>query len=121
LLAYSNQMARVILFLAVIGVTIYAAIDCFRSDDAEIRSLPKPVWLLVIVALLPFGGLLWIVLGRQPIPGPPTARRLRTIAPDDDPDFLRSLKPPPRSRDGERRRKDGPPKGDDEDGETTAP
>ena len=114
-------MARVILFLAAIGVTIYAAIDCFRSDDAEIRGLPKPVWLLVIVILLPFGGVLWILLGRQPAPGAPTARPLRTIAPDDDPDFLRSLKPPPRSRDGERRRKEGPVKGDDEDGETTKP
>jgi hypothetical protein len=105
-------MVRVILFLAVIGVTIYAAIDCFRSDDAEVRGLPKPLWLLVIIGLLPFGGVLWIVAGRQPTPGPPTARRLRTMGPDDDPDFLRSLRPP-RSRGGS--------KGEDEDGDPTAP
>jgi hypothetical protein len=85
---------KVLLVLAAIGVTIYAAIDCLRSDDAEIRGLPKPLWLLVIVAFPLFGGVLYILLGRQPAPGSPTSRRLRTVAPDDDPDFLRSLDPP---------------------------
>jgi len=101
-------MAKVLLVLAAIGVTIYAAIDCLRSDDAEIRGLPKPLWLLLIVAVPLFGGVLYILLGRQPAPGSPTSRRLRTIAPDDDPDFLRSLDPP-RSRDGDRRRKEPGP------------
>ena len=50
-------MARVIVFLAVIGVTIYAAIDCLRSDDAEIRGLPKPLWLLLIVAVPTYGNM----------------------------------------------------------------
>jgi len=104
-------MAKVLLVLAAIGVTIYAAIDCLRSDDAEIRGLPKPLWLLLIVAVPLLGGVLYILLGRQPAPGSPTSRRLRTIAPDDDPDFLRSLDPP-RSRDGERRHKDPDPDAD---------
>jgi H+/Cl- antiporter ClcA len=93
-------MARVILVLAVIGVTIYAAIDCLRSEDVEIRGLPKPLWLLVVVALPPFGGLLWILLGRQPAPGSGGSGRSQTVAPDDDPDFLRSLDPP-RTRNGD--------------------
>jgi len=104
-------MAKVLLVLAAIGVTIYAAIDCLRSDDAEIRGLPKPLWLLLIVAVPLLGGVLYILLGRQPAPGSPTSRRLRTIAPDDDPDFLRSLDPP-RSRDGDRRHKDPDPDAD---------
>jgi hypothetical protein len=107
-------MARVILVLAAIGVTIYAAIDCLGSDDAEIRGLPKPLWLLVILAPPWIGGALWILVGRHPIPGRPNGRRLRVVAPDDDPDFLRSLKPP-RSRGGDRRRKDGRPDGEDDD------
>jgi Phospholipase_D-nuclease N-terminal len=106
-------MAKVLLVLAAIGVTIYAAIDCLRSDDAEIRGLPKPLWLLVILALPLFGGVMWILVGHEPMPGTPTGRRYRTIAPDDDPDFLRSLDPP-RSRDGDRRRKDGPADGDED-------
>ena len=94
-------MAKVLLVLAAIGVTIYAAIDCFRSDDAEVRSMPKPLWLLVIVVLPLFGGVFWLLLGRGPSTGPPATRRLRTIGPDDDPDFLRTIKPlkPPRTRD----------------------
>ena len=87
-------MARVILVLAIVGVTIYAAIDCFRSEDSEIRGLPKPLWLLMIVAVAPAGAIAWLVLGRSKPPAgggggggglPPV------IAPDDDPDFLRSL------------------------------
>jgi hypothetical protein len=117
-------MAKVLLVLAAIGVTIYAAIDCIRSDDAEIRGLPKPLWLLLIVAFPLFGGVTYILLGRQPAPGSPTSRRLRTIAPDDDPDFLRSLDPP-RSRGGERRRKDGlglaDPDPEDDDGDPPTP
>lgn len=111
-------MAKVLLVLAAIGVTIYAAIDCLRSDDAEIRGLPKPLWLLLIVAFPLLGGVMYILVGRQPAPGSPTSRRLRTIAPDDDPDFLRTLDPPPRSRDGDRRRKDG--EAEDDEGETPA-
>jgi hypothetical protein len=96
------MLARLIFLLAVLGVTIYAVIDCLRSDDAEIRALPKPLWLLVIVALPLFGGIVWIMFGHQPAPGwPGGGRRLRTIGPDDDPDFLRSLEPPkPRRRKG---------------------
>jgi hypothetical protein len=100
-------MAKALLVLAAIGVTIYAAIDCLRSDDAEIRGQPKPLWLLLIVAFPLFGGVMYILLGRQPTPGSPNSRQTRTVAPDDDPDFLRSLDPP-RSRDGERRRNEGP-------------
>jgi hypothetical protein len=107
-------MAKVLLVLAAIGVTIYAAIDCLRSDDAEIRGLPKPLWLLVIVAVPLFGGLAYILVGRVPAPGSPTSRLKRTIAPDDDPDFLRSLDPP-RTRDGERRSTDDKP---EDEGET---
>jgi hypothetical protein len=108
-------MAKVLLVLAAIGVTIYAVIDCLRSDDGEIRGLPKPLWLLVIVALPFFGGVLWILLGRQPEPRSWTARRYRTVGPDDDPDFLRSIQVP-RSRDKDQRRKEQP-EGDDDEGE----
>jgi hypothetical protein len=102
-------MATVFLVLMAIGVTIYAAVDCVRSDDTEIRSLPKSLWLLLILCIPPFGGALWILLGRQSAPGSPKSRRLRTIGPDDDPDFLSSLQLP-RAR-GERRRPEGPAAG----------
>lgn len=105
-------MSTVLLVLVAIGVTIYAVIDCLSSDDGEIRSLPKPLWLLVILGTPPVGGVLWILLGRLPASGAPRSRRLRTIGPDDDPDFLRSLSPPRRR--GERRKPDT----EDDDGDS---
>lgn len=88
------MLPRVIFILAVIGVTIYAVIDCFSTPDSETRGLPKPLWLLVIVALPLVGGIMWILFGRAPSPGyGGGGGRLRTIGPDDDPDFLRSIRP----------------------------
>jgi hypothetical protein len=87
-------MGRMILVLAIVGVTIYSAIDCIRSDDSEIRGMPKPLWLLVIVALSPMGAVAWLLLGRirPPADGPGGGGRTPpVVAPDDDPDFLRSL------------------------------
>lgn len=99
-------MGQVLLVLAAIGVTIYSGVECLRTDDSEIRGLPKPLWLLVILAVPLIGGVLWILVGRTP---PPSARRLRTMGPDDDIDFLSSLD---RSLDVSRRRPDA----DDDEG-----
>ena len=86
-------MARVILVLTAIGVTIYAAIDCLRSTETEISKLPKPLWLLVILLLSipPIGGIAWLVVGRVRTAASPVPADSHVIAPDDDPDFLRSL------------------------------
>jgi uncharacterized RDD family membrane protein YckC len=96
-------MGQVLLVLAAVGVAIYAAIDCFGSAETEVRGLPKPLWLLVILVVPVAGPLGWLLLGRAGVPGP---RRMRTIGPDDDLDFLRTLDPPP-----PRRRDDEPPAG----------
>jgi hypothetical protein len=92
-------MARVLFVLAAIGVTLYAAIDCLRSNDDEIRSLPKALWLLLIIAVPLLGGLIWIFFGHQASPGNQPPRRLRTLGPDDDPDFLRTLERAPKPDD----------------------
>jgi len=70
--------------------TVFAA--SARRDD--VRTLPKFVWVAVCL-LVPFvGGLLYLTLGR-PLPTPDEyrdqGRNYRTVAPDDDPDFLRRL------------------------------
>ncbi|HET9654982.1 MAG TPA: PLD nuclease N-terminal domain-containing protein [Kineosporiaceae bacterium] len=80
---------RVLLALITVAVTIYSVVDCLRCTDAEVRTLPRPIWL--IITLIPLvGGLLWLTFGR-PAAGPPVTRPARVIAPDDDPDFLQSL------------------------------
>lgn len=86
---YSGRM-RVLLALITVGITIYAFVDCLRSGDDEVRSLPRPLWLLI--TLIPLvGGLAWLTFGRPLIGGQPPPRSARPMAPDDDPEFLQSL------------------------------
>jgi uncharacterized membrane protein YgcG len=80
---------RVLLALITVGITIYGFVDCFRCTDAEVRNLPRPLWLLV--TLIPLvGGLAWLTFGR-PLGEQTVRHTTRTIAPDDDPEFLQSL------------------------------
>ena len=97
-------MSRVLPVLIALVLTVWAVIDCVQTPSSEARILPKPLWLVCIV-LLPFVGAAgWLVLGRTrsfgvgrggagTSSGGPAQRapRPQPIAPDDDPDFLRSL------------------------------
>jgi len=94
-------MVSVLLVLATIGITVYAAIECLCSRDDEIRTFAKPVWLLFIVVVPLFGGLAWIFLARETSLGNQPRRRVRTVGPDDDPEFLRTLDVRRRKRDDE--------------------
>ena len=87
-------MAKVLLFLVPLALTIYAVIDAIQTEDTRVQYLPKLVWLLLILLFTPIGAIAWLVTGRQHGPrsgrrgsGYPTAPR----GPDDDPDFLRHL------------------------------
>jgi hypothetical protein len=76
----------------------YCFLDVATSRSAEVRALPKPLWLAVVVLLPVLGPAAWLLAGR-PKPGTPRAvpRILPTetgpgAAPDDDEAFLRSLR-----------------------------
>jgi hypothetical protein len=67
---------------------IYCVVDCALFERSRVRGLPKAVWILVIIIFPIIGGVLWFLIGR--------GRRLkasgrRTLAPDDDPAFLKKL------------------------------
>jgi hypothetical protein len=79
-------MSYIVLLLAV-GVTIYALVDCWRSTDDEVRGLPRPAWILIVILFPPLGGAAYLLFGRQS----PIAPVGRVVAPDDDPEFLRKL------------------------------
>ncbi len=88
-------------------IFVYGLIDCLRSEPNDVRSIPKPAWVLVIVVLNVIGVGLWFLFGRpqyavsgsnSQMGGSPTLQRPsasssygRSVAPDDDPDFLRNL------------------------------
>ncbi|RKN41847.1 PLD nuclease N-terminal domain-containing protein [Streptomyces hoynatensis] len=102
-------MLRVLLFLVPLALAIYALVDCISSEDEEVRHLPKLVWIVLIVFAPVVGALTWILIGRE---RSLTARRRSGgwVAPDDNPEFLRSL-------DQNRLRgQDGGPEDADEDG-----
>ena len=86
-------MARVfaLVFLLQIAMAVVALISCLWAEPAEIRRLPRLLWAAVIV-LVPVGGpILWFLAGRARPQDGPGSRPRRPVAPDDDPDFLRTL------------------------------
>jgi hypothetical protein len=92
-----------------VALVVYCVIDAAQADEARVRVLRKPVWILLIV-LFPFlGSLLWLLLGRPVAgvgparPSSGTRRNRRPVAPDDDPDFLADLARANAQRERERR------------------
>ena len=84
-------MLRVAAVLLGIALYIYFAIDVIRTPRGQTRTLPKFVWLLLVLLLPLLGGLIWLALGRVwRSPGSRFGRR-RPMAPDDDPTFLKQL------------------------------
>ncbi|MEU8568597.1 PLD nuclease N-terminal domain-containing protein [Streptomyces pathocidini] len=105
-------MLRYLPFLLVLGLWIYAFIDCLNTPEEQVRKLPKGAWVLIIVLFgyLLFGSLAWLLAGRprrSEVSGGAGAYgaargRARWVAPDDNPEFLKSL---------ERNRKEDEPEG----------
>lgn len=89
-------MARLglIVVLALVAFTVFAFIDCIVTPHSRVRTLPKLVWAVIVLVFTPFGGILWLTLGKQRVSGGSRSapqRPMRTKAPDDDPAFLRGL------------------------------
>lgn len=76
----------VVLVIFTVFVTVFAA----SADAKLVRNLPKWVWILFCIFLTPIGGILYLAVGR-PINGKGDRGTTKTVAPDDDPDFLRDL------------------------------
>ncbi|MFC8097308.1 PLD nuclease N-terminal domain-containing protein [Streptomyces sp. NPDC057363] len=104
-------MLRVLMFLVPLALSVYAFIDCISTKDADIRHMPKPLWAILVLLFPLVGSISWLIAGkkRQPAGAPGTARggRRQWVAPDDNPDFLKSLGDRPGDAD-ESRGEDGP-------------
>ncbi|MEV4494223.1 PLD nuclease N-terminal domain-containing protein [Micromonospora arborensis] len=104
-------MARlyVLLFLVQIVLAVCALISCLSAEEGQIRSLPRIVWVLIILFFPLVGSIAWFVAGREPSSGAGkgwsggTAQRQqhRPVAPDDDPEFLRSMQDRAKQQDQE--------------------
>ena len=88
-------------FLVDLALLVVALIDCLSTDEYQVRNLPKVAWVFLILLFSPVGPIVWFVAGRpekhaatsrgqwSPGRGFPENERPRTLAPDDDPEFLR--------------------------------
>ena len=100
--------------LIMLGLWIFAMIDVLVTPAAEIRNLQKVVWFLIVLLILPglwiIGTALWFIFGRPRVSVPagqrtgpgrvggrstPNNGPRRSVAPDDDIDFLRGLNKKP--------------------------
>jgi hypothetical protein len=84
-------MARFLVILPFVAVAldVFAIIDVILTDRRRVRALNKFVWIVIIFLLPVIGAILWFFLGkeRQDRGGEP-----RRVAPDDDPNFLRTIR-----------------------------
>ncbi|HSA50228.1 MAG TPA: PLD nuclease N-terminal domain-containing protein [Yinghuangia sp.] len=90
-------MLRILPFLLMFGVGVYAFIDCLTTDENEVRGLPKLAWVFILLLFWPLflGPIGWFIAGRprrEKSAGFGFGRpRTVHIAPDDNPEFLASL------------------------------
>ena len=95
-------MFRYLPFLLVLALWIYAFIDCLNTPEEQVRGLPKVVWVIIILLFgeVLVGPIAWLVAGKQrvaPVGGSTPSEWHRGtaaqwVAPDDNPEFLKSLK-----------------------------
>ncbi len=51
--------------LLTIALMVFALVDIIRRDDAQVRYLPKFVWLILVILLPLIGSILWFAIGRE--------------------------------------------------------
>lgn len=87
-------MLRVLIILVPLALSIYAFIDCVTTQEKDVRFMPKPVWAILILLFPLVGSISWLIIGRDRA----TSQRMgrtsgsKWVAPDDNPEFLKSLK-----------------------------
>ncbi|WP_454929774.1 phospholipase [Actinomyces sp.] len=119
-------MVRILFFVAMIALTIYAAADWHRTPEDEMPGkLPKAIWLLIILftaTIAAIGPIVWLALrwvsrAEKKQTRAPKAPQ-RPTAPDDDPEFLFRLERDiqRKRREEERRKREQGQQGKDGDG-----
>jgi len=88
-------MVRLFVFLAAVQLVllVLALIGALSAD--RVRTMPRALWVLVILLIPLLGPIAYFVWGR-PVAPPQEGRPVhragpRPHAPDDDPDFLRNV------------------------------
>ncbi len=83
-------MARVLIvggFLALV-FWVFSIVDCAVQPATRHRGVSKGAWIAIVILIPVLGGILWFALGRRRRSDGETNR---SVAPDDDPEFLRRI------------------------------
>ena len=88
-------MIRVLITLLPVALAIYAIADISRTDESQIKVLPKWGWFLISIFVPTIGPIAWLIAGKNRNRRPPRGNRGNRgrgpKGPDDDPDFLKGL------------------------------
>ncbi|MCX4527400.1 MULTISPECIES: PLD nuclease N-terminal domain-containing protein [unclassified Streptomyces] len=106
-------MLRYLPFLLIIALTIYAFIDCLNTPEEEVKHLPKVIWVIIILLFSIVGPVVWLAAGKKRTiagggfgggfgGGTGRSRRTQWVAPDDNPEFLKSLRDEQDKKDGDK-------------------
>ncbi|GAA1683911.1 PLD nuclease N-terminal domain-containing protein [Streptomyces yatensis] len=112
-------MLRVLMILVPLALSIYAFIDCITTDEQDIRYIPKPIWAILVLLFPVVGSISWLIAGRKRAVAGGGGRGAARgagggggwVAPDDNPEFLKSLNDKSRKDDEDAR---ADPPGDQE-------
>ncbi|GAA4066422.1 PLD nuclease N-terminal domain-containing protein [Streptomyces shaanxiensis] len=104
-------MLRVLMFLVPLALSVYAFIDCISTKEDDIRHMPKPLWAILVLVFPLVGSISWLIAGKKRSPAAEgwggvrdrQRQRRQWVAPDDNPEFLKSL-----DEDDDKKRDDGP-------------
>ena len=93
---YCWSVVRFLPFLISLALSVYALFSCIQTSDEDVPHLPKLVWIVLIVFVPFVGPIVWLLMsrtqsGRADSDVRPSRPSARPVAPDDDPDFLKSL------------------------------
>jgi hypothetical protein len=92
--------------LVAVVLWLYAIFDALTAPAERVRTLPKAIWLIIVILLLDIGAIAWFVWGRPRAEVNARVRQSpfgwqnhggprggsRSVAPDDDPEFLKRLR-----------------------------
>ncbi|MEW1614836.1 MULTISPECIES: PLD nuclease N-terminal domain-containing protein [unclassified Streptomyces] len=102
------------MFIVPLALMIYAFIDCLNTPEEDTKHLPKIAWVFIILLFWVVGSIGWLFAGKVRHSAAGGAglsswqrggRRQQWVAPDDNPDFLKSLRDDKDDKDDEDARK----------------
>ena len=102
-------MARLLIVLAVVVIafSVFTTVYAATADKTRVRAMPKWAWVLMCLFIPIVGGGLYLWLGMPKKEGGSSGlgKKKPTVAPDDDPRFLRDMQRRLRDQNKKRRKK----------------